>query len=227
MSPHPSLTWPAACTAARRTPEPGFSPLRSIGLAAAIALHLGLALLLAMPIRAPLPLATALPVPITLEPVIPPPPPIPPPPARVTPAPRPSTDTVPRVPVQAPVEPSASIALEPSPLDHAMADAPEEQGPVVSPGPALAQLDLRSGPAPRYPREALRRRLEGEVELLILVGEDGRPQTVSIARSSGHAVLDRAARDHVLRRWVFEPARREGVAVPAYARVPLRFVLPG
>jgi outer membrane biosynthesis protein TonB len=38
--------------------------------------------------------------------------------------------------------------------------------------------------------------------------------------------LDRAAREHVLRRWVFEPSLRNGIAVPAYARVPVRFTLP-
>ncbi|MGL6290289.1 MAG: energy transducer TonB, partial [Silanimonas sp.] len=160
----------------------------------------------------------------------PPPPPIaPPPPVVRTVVPvRPAVPTLtpPLVPVPLLREPTAAPVLDvPSPLDTV---APETgvDSTGFDAGPTEETLALRAGTPPRYPPAALSRRLEGEVELLILVGIDGRPESVTVTRSSGHALLDRTAREHVLRRWVFEPSLRNGIAVPAYARVPVRFTLP-
>lgn len=207
----------------------GFSLPRSVAIAAAVTLHLSLAAMLAMPIAAPeaeMPEPTAVRIDV-LPP--PPPPPIAPPPPRlvvrsVTP-PRSLPQPRPAVPVPVPEAVSAPTTDSPSPLDTVAPDTSGETTGVDS-GPAEESLQLRSGTPPRYPPSALSRRLEGEVELLILVGVDGRPESVTITRSSGHGVLDRAAREHVLRRWVFEPSLRNGIAVPAYARVPVRFTLP-
>jgi protein TonB len=44
-----------------------------------------------------------------------------------------------------------------------------------------------------YPADALRRGLEGEVTILVELGEDGRILDASIASGSGHASLDEAA----------------------------------
>lgn len=207
----------------------GFSLPRSAAIAAAVTLHLGLAAMLAMPIAAPetaAPEATVVPT-VFLPATLPPPIALPPPervvrhvaPTRPVPVPAP---TLPRPVPDAVALPTTDT---PSPLDTFAPDAPAD---AVAPdtGPAEESLLLRSGTPPRYPPSALSRRLEGEVELLILVGIDGRPETVTVTRSSGHGVLDRAAREHVLRRWVFEPSQRFGIAVPAYARVPVRFTLP-
>jgi len=76
---------------------------------------------------------------------------------------------------------------------------------------------------PPYPGIALRRGLEGTVELLVLVGDDGLPQRVEVVAGSGHRELDRAAREHVLREWRFHPALRDGRPVSALVRVPIRF----
>ena len=207
----------------------GFSLPRSVAIAAAVTLHLSLAAMLAMPIAAPdaeMPEPTVVRIDV-LPP--PPPPPIAPPPPRlvvrsVTP---PRSVPLPRpvVPVPVPEAVIAPTTDAPSLLDTVAPD-PSGETTGIDTGPAEESLQLRSGTPPRYPPSALSRRLEGEVELLILVGVDGRPESVTITRSSGHGVLDRAAREHVLRRWVFEPSLRNGIAVPAYARVPVRFTLP-
>lgn len=221
---------PRAISRTSGTPVQPFSLPRSVALAAAAALHLGLAAMLAMPIAAPGPEPEA-PTVIPIDwPASPPPPPIQPPPqpapvVRTLAPPRPALTTP--APVAAPTpspDPITGPTIDtPSPLD--VPASPSFGEPAAS-GPVEASLQLRSGSPPRYPRAALARRLEGEVELLILVGVDGRPETVTVTRSSGHAVLDRAAREHVLRRWVFEPSFRHGAAVPAFARVPVRFALP-
>lgn len=218
----PILNRPTATSRLQR--REGFNPLRSVGLAAAISLHLVLAGLMLTPIAAP-----QMPEPeeiigVIFEPVTLKPPPIPPPPPIERPPPRPqAVATAIAPPLEAAPGPTVETA---SPIDTPAetSGAALDPGPIEA-GPALASLRLLDGPPPRYPRQALRDRLEGEVELLILVGADGRPQQVAIARSSGHASLDRAAREHVERRWVFEPMQRSGVAVPAWVRVPLRFSL--
>lgn len=78
--------------------------------------------------------------------------------------------------------------------------------------------------APIYPPRCLRLGLEGTVRVRVLVGEDGRVQEVTIGKSAGEAALDEAAMEAV-RYWRFEPAKRDGVPVRAWAVVPIEFKL--
>lgn len=95
----------------------------------------------------------------------------------------------------------------------------------ASTGPSPMQLEYRLAPAPTYPRRALQQRLTGTVLLEVLVGLDGRPLDVKVAQSSGHRELDEAARAQVLKRWSFQPATRNGLAVQAIGMVPIQFAL--
>ncbi|HVV50038.1 MAG TPA: energy transducer TonB, partial [Polyangia bacterium] len=87
-----------------------------------------------------------------------------------------------------------------------------------------AQPRYRTKPKPEYPLPSLRRREEGTVVLEVVVGPDGLPRGISLRRSSGHPLLDRAAME-VVRRWTFEPGRAAGVPVTSAAVVPVRFSL--
>jgi protein TonB len=112
----------------------------------------------------------------------------------------------------------ASLRLPPvelPPVEPLIKDtlAPEEAKPEpkVEPKPAPTP---RPTPAPRpakaekrevqaaqrkiarhtyYPPEAIARNIEGDVRLLLVLGEDGAISDVQIAASSGHAILDNAA----------------------------------
>lgn len=75
-----------------------------------------------------------------------------------------------------------------------------------------------------YPRRARRRGLEGTVELKFLVTREGSVERVSIVRSSGHEVLDKAAKAAIAR-WRFSPALRNGVPVAAWTGRVIRFRL--
>jgi len=90
---------------------------------------------------------------------------------------------------------------------------------------SIAQLQALRAPPPTYPAEAMRAGLSGTVELEILVGTDGRALDVRIVRSSGHRVLDQAARRTVLSKWTFVPAMRDGRAVEALGWLPIEFKL--
>lgn len=113
---------------------------------------------------------------------------------------------------------------------HAAADPVVEQpatdagaGPSIgAPLPGM-RLEYAFAPAPPYPGIAARRGIEGSVLLKILVGTDGKPLDVVISRSSGHKVLDDAARRFVLENWRFKPAMHEGRAVQAHGLVPIEF----
>ncbi|SFN43843.1 energy transducer TonB [Dokdonella immobilis] len=91
-------------------------------------------------------------------------------------------------------------------------------------GSATAHVGLayESIVQPKYPLDARRRGEQGTVVLRVLVGRDGLPVEVDIARSSGSRQLDRAAREAVLRSR-FRPVRIDGIAVPARGLVPIEF----
>lgn len=99
--------------------------------------------------------------------------------------------------------------------------------PAIEPSAPVAgvRLEYASAPAPDYPREAIRRNLQGTVMLQVLVDVDGKPLEATVQRSSGHGVLDREAVRHVLRHWTFRPAMKDGRAVQAIGIVPIDFRL--
>lgn len=145
--------------------------------------------------------------------------------------PRPTPQPVLRTVIE---QPTSTLIqhTEAVPSDRAApADAVEGEPPAgPAPGPAMlsergASIAYDSAPPPPYPRQALRRGLEGTVELRVLVGVDGRPKDVQIAVSSGHRELDNVAARQVLERWSFVPAQRDGREVEGWARVPVQFKL--
>lgn len=74
-------------------------------------------------------------------------------------------------------------------------------------------------PAPGYPSSARSARLEGTVKLLVTVEASGVPTAVAIDSSSGHTILDTAARDHIRRNWRW-PSGETRIFI-----VPIKFVL--
>lgn len=82
----------------------------------------------------------------------------------------------------------------------------------------------RSNPHPPYPYQARVRGHEGLVILTVDVREDGRVSGIKLKRSSGYAILDQSALATV-RSWLFEPARRQGMAIASVVDVPIRFSL--
>jgi protein TonB len=66
--------------------------------------------------------------------------------------------------------------------------------------------------------------IEGVVKVRVLVGEDGVPQEVTLAKSSGESSLDESAMEAV-KGWIFRPATRDGMPIRAWAVVPIEFKL--
>lgn len=107
---------------------------------------------------------------------------------------------------------------------------PPHQLPPPRPGEVASDTDIVSeaatdfAKAPVYPLRAIDLKLEGIVTLLADVTADGEVSSCEIETSSGHALLDEAARK-ALRKWRFKPRRTNGVARPFKARVPFDFHL--
>ena len=89
-------------------------------------------------------------------------------------------------------------------------------GPTKGPG-------IAGGPAPVYPKDALDSGLEGRVSLTVAIGPDGSVSGVSVAKSSGHQILDDAAVRAVKRDWVFQPALKNGKPVAGAVTVVFEF----
>lgn len=104
-------------------------------------------------------------------------------PVAIASAPQPSPELVPPMP-----------AIEAPPVPDALADGPGASASTQTAAEAasvriLAWLSQHR----RYPPAARRARLEGVVEIVVVLLPDGRLVEQRIAQSSGHAVLDQAA----------------------------------
>ncbi len=138
--------------------------------------------------------------------------------------------TIPRsfsssVPVSSPVEsrpapePAVDSAVEK--MENVARPRPGGvQGAVVSQAAPL----YRDNPPPVYPRQARRRGWQGVLTLEVLVSSGGEPLEIKLITSSGHRILDQAARDAV-GGWRFSPGRRGNEAIEMRVRVPVRFEL--
>ncbi|HZP12595.1 MAG TPA: energy transducer TonB [Nevskiaceae bacterium] len=133
----------------------------------------------------------------------------------------------------------------PAPAETAKLEAPKAE-PIkvepVKPAPAPTQVAMIKARAPtadvivppsydrsrvaqpKYPSQAYRNGDQGEVLLMVLVGSDGKAKKVSVDRTSGSTLLDRAALDAV-KRWQFSPGTRNGVPQEAARQVAIGFKL--
>ena len=76
-----------------------------------------------------------------------------------------------------------------------------------------------TAPKPEYPSLAKRAGFEGKVVLAAEIGSDGKVRGASVQKSSGREDCDEAARETVLSRWRFEPARVDGNAIESKEKI--------
>ncbi len=78
-------------------------------------------------------------------------------------------------------------------------------------------------PDPEFSEEARKAKFQGTVVLLLIVGPDGRPHEVRIFRSLGMGLDEKAV--EAIRRWKFEPGRKDGIPVAVQVNVEVNFQL--
>ena len=88
----------------------------------------------------------------------------------------------------------------------------------------IARPRYKENDAPVYPQGALRRRLQGNVNLRVFVKEDGTPGDVILQESSGYSILDDAAIKAVSK-WRFEAGLENSRPVAMWVEIPIKFSL--
>jgi TonB family protein len=96
-------------------------------------------------------------------------------------------------------------------------------GGVFSVGGGVSEPILLSQVQPEYSDDGRKARVQGTVELLIVVQADGTVLFDSVRKSLGYG-LDQQAIDAV-KRWRFVPGRKDGKPVPVYVSVLVNFSL--
>jgi periplasmic protein TonB len=89
-------------------------------------------------------------------------------------------------------------------------------GGVTAPRPVYA-------PDPDYSEEARKAKFQGTVVLWMVVGPDGRPRDIRVARSAGMGLDEKAL--EAVRTWRFEPGRKDGQPVAVQVNVEVSFRL--
>lgn len=111
----------------------------------------------------------------------------------------------------------------PSPPDAVVGGTALDSTPSQEP-PVVSSLSLRRMRPPVYPPRCLRMGIEGVVKVRVLVGENGKPQEITLSKSSGESALDAAAME-AIEEWEFNPATRNGLPIRAWVVVPVAFTL--
>jgi periplasmic protein TonB len=174
------------------------------------------------PAAAPVPITISL-APPKVEPPPPPPPPKPGPPRLKAPAPA-RAPVMPVVAREVPRAPASAdtVQVSTTPVEAAPAPAPAAPAVAETVTEPRGYAGYLRNPAPDYPLAAQKRGLEGKVVLKVHVLASGQPDSVAVATSSGHQILDDAALKAV-QQWAFAPARRGQTPIDGWVQVPLNF----
>jgi len=78
-------------------------------------------------------------------------------------------------------------------------------------------------PDPQFSEEARKAKHQGTVLLTVIIGPDGRPHDIKIARSLGMGLDQQAIQ--AVRTWKFEPAKKNGVPVAVIVSIEVNFRL--
>ena len=105
-------------------------------------------------------------------------------------------------------------SLQASQASLATGNAMDEKNPTPAAG----------NPKPIYPKIAIRRGIEGDVSLRVMLTAAGVVSSVTIEKPSGSTLLDAAAVSAV-KQWQFNPAMHEGEPAASVTTVPIEFKL--
>ena len=96
-------------------------------------------------------------------------------------------------------------------------------GGVYRVGGGVTAPQLTYGPEPAFSEKALKAKFQGTVVLCVVVGPDGRTHDIRIQKSLGMGLDEQAI--EAIGRWMFEPSRKNGVAVAVLIDIELNFRL--
>jgi protein TonB len=140
------------------------------------------------------------------------------------------------IPLKAEIKISSTASSDNKPIHHvpdgstdpttATARLPDIQSDVIlsRSAPKSARPLYKQNTSPPYPRKARRLGYEGIVMLKVLIDENGRVDHLTVLKSCGYDILDRAALSAV-KKWLFEPGTEGGIKKKMWVKIPVRFDL--
>jgi protein TonB len=90
-------------------------------------------------------------------------------------------------------------------------------------GGGVSVPKLVTNSLPEYTHEARAARIEGAVELLVTIGEDGAPRDMQVQGTLGYGLDEKAI--ECVARWRFRPGVYQGSPVPVAASIQVNFRL--
>ena len=96
-------------------------------------------------------------------------------------------------------------------------------GSLYSVGNGISAPRAIYDPEPEYSPEARAAKYQGTVILQAIISPDGRPRDLRVARSLGMGLDEKAV--EAVNTWLFEPARKDGRAVPVMIQIEVSFHL--
>ena len=125
-----------------------------------------------------------------------------------------------------PVVAAATAAPQPpvSPTQRVV-DASWPPAGVVRTGPEIVSPRLIKETQPRYTREAMDAKIQGDLMIEVVVRPDGTVGDVRVVRSLDrkYGLDDEAVK--AVKKWLFAPGKKDGVAVPVLVEVEVTFTL--
>jgi len=142
-------------------------------------------------------------------------------PARIKKQVKPAAKPSPKTSAPVPPKASAPVSPNPEPLPH---NSETRKAVLAEITPAQFDAAYLQNPKPVYPSLSRRMGEQGNVLLLVHVGENGQSESVKLKSSSGFSRLDDAAVKAVSG-WRFIAAKQGGRLIASWVNVPVKFVL--
>jgi TonB family protein len=98
-----------------------------------------------------------------------------------------------------------------------------DRPPVYRVGGGVTAPRLTYSPSPEYSKEARKAKYQGICVLWLIVGADGNPRDIEVARTLGKGLDEKAI--EAVKKWKFEPARKDGQPVEVQINVEVSFRL--
>ena len=92
-----------------------------------------------------------------------------------------------------------------------------------SPPPCATPPQVVKSPPPNYSKEARKKKIEGTAVLWLIVGADGLPRNIRVARSLGYGLDEEAIK--AVQKWRFRPSTVDGHPVAVQINVEVSFRL--
>jgi len=125
-----------------------------------------------------------------------------------------------------PSSPKAAVASPTAPPAASTASLPVTSSTPSTPKGETREVQVVNTVPPEYPRDAIRKRQQGWVEVGFTVTAEGQATDIQVVNADPPKVFDREA-IRAVQRWSFKPKMQDGVAVPGKVQRRLEFKLDG